>query len=522
MVDKLPLEIKVQVINYLEILDLCFFSLVNKYFYNNLSGYRYLLNSNHSIIVYNDSIKINGISDQTNSDKVILCKTKSILQIMETNLVFVFNSVYLDGSAFAFFNDSLPFALNYHLELVNQVQILWENVSLEFLSQIQLSSLALADSGFINHTNKMKSLKKVTVTGNSNISLQIFQQFLEAIQKTNVKVLKLKNVLLGFTPDFTMISKLESLDLCNCRIRNHQVSALSKALPDSAIKTLDLGSNEISDEGLFSLSNILYKTRLTTLVLSDNEITTNGLKHISNNLQTSQLEELEIADNLINDMSVYFHYFSKSNIKRIYLRNLSRNEEQSLISNLNNSKITFLNIAISHVNLQEFCLALINSKITHLVLDLLGDVNKSMKIISSSIKEAKLTILELETDQNIDTNIIQFFCGLPRNLQNFRLANIQNYTKNIPVVPYIYLKKLELLNANLTDFDLRWLILLINHSDLQIASLLGNEISVPGIQQFACAVKSSVWQILFSKPLDISVEEERCIRSICPSIKLIN
>lgn len=126
--------------------------------------------------------------------------------------------------------------------------------------------------------------------------------------------------LLGASPQ---LSRLRTLDLCDNRLDEESVRALTRGAFMPHLEELALGGNGLGDQGARALAYGIYAPNLRRLDLSRNELGTAALSALAGGDGMSKLTELDLRQNLCSDLVALANADRLANLRVLRLRGSS-------------------------------------------------------------------------------------------------------------------------------------------------------------------------------------------------------
>ncbi|KAJ3317033.1 hypothetical protein HDV06_002199 [Boothiomyces sp. JEL0866] len=443
MITKLPFDILYLVIEYSNGKDLLYLSLTNKYYYQLLSGFRYfgsLLNLDYHSGIWPS---LHLIENSINNDSTHSIQPMTPLQ----ESVFEFSLITIESKVF-FNYSSLPPSKRVNIIVNSEHEI-----------------------------DQMKSILQLERLGSLTFKVQVPEMIYFSLNK-----------LVGL--------QLKDLNLSDCNITNDIIETLARNIQSTAIINMDLSRNRIRDDGILKLFDALPNTNIKELNVSMNLIERVGLKYVAERLPNTLLNSLDISFNNFEagDISLLYEILSYTKLEILEGQITTLRSLLAIVTNLNKSSISSLNVEIREEYLERFlqCVVISNVKYLEFTGIEVQFNNKSAAILSKYIDKLPISHLKL----NYCKFDSEHLCAILNNVtesSKLRYLDIWGLDQAGPQLGDCIKKmKLESLSINYSGLNDEALLNFVdNIGSLQYLDLSGNNLTVNGILLFIERVKRS-------------------------------
>ncbi|KAJ3320108.1 hypothetical protein HDV06_005673 [Boothiomyces sp. JEL0866] len=533
----LNVDLHTIIINHLDITDLAYLSLVNKYYSALLSDYRIF--GKYNSIATEQTLKLLlpedtmyyghfGYSNEI-EELMILLNNHSLAKIM--NGIYCFKQVMFGIESF----DKLHHYISQYTRCDLKVSasasgfIHWGAIQPTALGAIvalnisKESELSIA----IPLIKFMINLKDLNLTGEFNTST--WTVLSELLPKSNVRDLSITqnnsiSTNIQIFVNAIAMSNIKKLSVLKCSAQNTVAEAIAVMLPESNLVSLNLSENSITDLGLTALHKALPTCNLESISLESNSFTDSGLKSLSHALSNSRIKAFQF-DRMIG----YFDYYKSSKLEKLHVRKITLDIENILIETLPFSNLQELRVFESFQNLEGFMSILSHSSVKYLQVSIEKDLDNGINIIAQHINNSLVEKLEIYNctafDEMIDDSEIEVG-NITLLLQNI---NQNKRIKSVGFINIAFDRTLSTLTNILVNKSLEYLCLPVNIFDWAIMEnftrvISQNEILVVKISIFGefsiDAVTNLVRRVKDSKlktlkfPNRLSAKNKREIREI--------
>ncbi|KAJ3255461.1 hypothetical protein HK103_006278 [Boothiomyces macroporosus] len=544
MILLLPYDIQLKVFNYLDVIDLPFISLANKYYYDLLSAYRVFGRSN--VFLMGNRLDLQLAEDWDNyrpaptESHLVRDKIKVQLASQLEPLVkgiYKFQDVAIGGELFAKLHKYLPQSVRMELNITckSKARINWDAVSdsaMEKITYLKLIGQSRNGTNILKHLNRMTNLKDVLVDGvlESHDLKTLWDVIFNVLRNTQATALEILNnphinqcaqLLASMIPS----SNLQDLTVCCCDIEDEFVQTIAKTLPDSKLKILNFQDNEtITDIGYTALAEMLPKSKVKTLNLASNTLIVEDVEILSEALQHSQVTELYMSSDYDDVLSPLYENLHNLKIQWLDISIPGTASEESLINSIAQSHLESIDIDIDVDNLDEFLKEATKSKLQEIRFIASVDVQERVDIIATHIKDTPLKKLGIYQGCGVEKTLVDCFSLLSNLTKETPLTELdlsglivkrEDITLIFLQLPFTNLTLFKIYCPEMTDKELDNLIPAINLSSLKYLLIGGRpKVSGPAVVRFISRLNNRMFRKLIMEGVILTKEEKRSIRKV--------
>ncbi|KAJ3317905.1 hypothetical protein HDV06_001063 [Boothiomyces sp. JEL0866] len=394
----LPLEIQAKILNWLDLPDVCFLSLVNKSYLDLLGQYQGLM----------EALYYYKLLPQSNHER-----WTEILKKLETRKkgrgIYVMNLLKIDGYKFSFCHKYLP----YIKELVINDQtnyVPWNDLGesvFQRITEIQYSGIANTNSqALVPLVTKLVNLRNVSLI--FMIPANVLCEFIQLLPTTRIQNLS-----------FFTIPAITSMG-----------DTLASILPSTQIESLSISNCGIDDNFGIAIANVLCNTKVTFLKFHNNRITSSLLAHLGR--QKTKLKEAVFWEDCMQDPSSVVWYDNLPNMKIEKLSFCHNAYKDNLISVIKTSNLLELELLTHIPGVGDLLNAVQGSKLKLLFFDIFDDEDNDIVELSNYLPNTTLEEIIIDTSISSSNAWILVNSLTPTsNLQSLTISTGKKHLKKI-------------------------------------------------------------------------------------------